>query len=164
MKAVKGKLYAILTIIVSVVFIVLIFYVVYNWGWRIGGFSNCVNPERYFVLGYIKDEENISILYEKGSYCTPTVGYISEQDDSTLKIGIKYYMGYPALITGNSWVEELVIPLDDNIEKIVFCGDGAEVDINEIYRPDILDTYPLDELPQLKRYAIEEPLIFNDIN
>ncbi len=143
-----------LTIIISAFCILLIYFVMYNWGWRIGGFSSCVNPDRYFVLGIIKNEENISILYEKGSYCTPTVGYISEQDDNTLKIGIKYYIGYPALITGNSWVEELVVPYDSvDIEKIIMCGDGVEVDINEIYRPDILETYPLDELPLLKRYA-----------
>ncbi len=145
-----------LTIIISAFCILVIYIVMYNWGWRIGGFSNCVNPDRYLVLGYIKNEENISILYKKGGkYCTPIIGYISDQHDTTLKIGIKYYNDYTTYINGGTWVEELVIPCDSvDIEKIIMCGDGVEVDINEIYRPDILETYyPLDEFPVLKRYA-----------
>ena len=155
MKVLKVLLNLLLALFIAALAVLLIYLFAYNWGWRIGGFSNCVSPERYYVMGYARNEDNISILYEKGGmYCTPIIGYISEQQDHTLKIGIKYYNDYTAYINKGTWVEELVIPCDgDSIEKIVFCGDGDEADISEIYRPDIWETY-FDYYPQFQKYVV----------
>lgn len=112
--------------------------IVFHFGWKVGGFANCVDPNDYLVLNCEIQADSISILYEKGGfYCTPILGYICETDGGTIKLGIKYYTDYSAYIYRGTWCEELVIPCStDRIDKILLCGDGVEIDIQDRYSPE----------------------------
>ena len=120
-------------IILSVIaFLVIGVILIYNFGWRLWGFSGCVSPKYYLTLKYEIRESSVDILYEKGHYNTRTLGYITEENDGILKIGIKYYGSDVGLFfdRGKS-IDKLTIPFTDKPSKIILCGDGHEIDIKD---------------------------------
>ena len=121
--------------IISVIFLIFLVFVSYNHLWRIGGFKSCVDPDDYTVLKYEITDNEFSMIIEKGDmYNTGIKGCLYEYENKALKIGIKYYSGYIALIDKSPSVDKIMIPLvSDEIEKIILCGEESEIDIRERY-------------------------------
>ncbi len=105
----------------------------YNYAWKLGGFSSCVNPNEYTILKYTVEGNKLTLLYQKGGiYSTSTLGYLIEEDNSILKVGIKYYNGWLAYLDKSPPVEQVTVSYTSNqIDKIILCGNGVEIDINE---------------------------------
>ncbi len=64
----------------------------YNFGWRLWGFSACVSPEIYVTYHYEIKEDCVEILFDKNGFHNNgrTLGYITEEKDGVLKTGTKY--------------------------------------------------------------------------
>ena len=134
-------------IILSIIaFLIIGVILMYNFGWRLCGFSACVSPERYITYHYEIKDNSIELLINKGvAHDTGrTLGYIVEEKDGILKIGIKYSIGIIGLLESGSWMETFTIPITSKPSKIILCGNGFEIDIddhvNEEFYQDYLDT------------------------
>ena len=128
----------------------------YNFGWRLWGFSACVSPERYITYHYEIKDDSVEILFTKNGLhgIGRTLGYITEEKNGVLKIGIKYYIGLvPLLFDNGSRTESITIPITTNPQKIILCGNGYEINIddhvNEEFYQDYLDT--LQQIEEQKR-------------
>lgn len=132
----------VLSIIFSITLAISLIFLFYTFSWRIGGFSSCVDPNEYIILKYDIEEDNLTILYEKGGfYSTPTLGYILEDESGILKIGLKYRNGYIAYLHKGSKIEQLVIPFkSDSVDKIILCGGGNELELDERYDPEAYES------------------------
>lgn len=106
----------------------------YNFGWRLWGFSACVSPEGYVTYCYEIKEDYVKILFDKNGYHNNgrTLGYIAEERDGVLRIGIKYLNGITALLFDKGErIETLTVPITLKPDKIILCGNGFEIDIND---------------------------------
>ncbi|MBE6880821.1 MAG: hypothetical protein E7490_08330 [Ruminococcaceae bacterium] len=106
----------------------------YNFGWRLWGFSACVSPEGYVTYCYEITEDYVKILFDKNGYHNNgrTLGYIAEEKDGVLRIGIKYLNGITALLFDKGErIETLTVPITSKPDKIILCGNGFEIDIND---------------------------------
>lgn len=106
----------------------------YNFGWRLWGFSACVSPEVYVTYCYEIKEDYVKILFDKNGYHNNgrTLGYIAEEKDGVLRIGIKYLNGITALLFDKGErIETLTVPITSKPDKIILCGNGCEIDIND---------------------------------
>ena len=90
-KLFKHKVLLVLSIIA---FLIAGAVLMYNFGWRLWGFSACVSPERYITYHYEVKEDSVEILFTKNGFhgIGHTLGYVTEEKDGVLKIGIKYYL------------------------------------------------------------------------
>ena len=122
----------VLTVFLIIIILIIAAKFIYNFGWRLWGFSSCVSPEYYMTLKYEINQNSVDILYDKGYNKTRTLGYITTEKDGVLRIGIKYYEDDTGLFfdRGNS-VDKLTIPFTDKPSKIILCGDGHEIDIKD---------------------------------
>lgn len=143
----KKVLKRIAIILSVIVFLVAGVILAYNFGWRLLGFSACVSPERYITYHYEVKDDSVEILFTKNGFhgIGHTLGYVTEEKDGTLKIGIKYYMGLvPLLFDNGPRTDTLTIPITTKPDKIILCGNGFEIDIddhvNEEFYQDYLDT------------------------
>ena len=143
-KILKHKVLLVLSIIA---FLIAGAVLMYNFGWRLWGFSACVSPERYITYHYEVKEDSVEILFTKNGLhgIGSTLGYITEEKDVVLKIGIKYYIGLVSLLFDNGLrTDTLTIPITTKPDKIILCGNGYEIDIddhvNEELYQDYLDT------------------------
>ena len=140
-------------IILSVIVLLVIGVVlIYNFGWRLWGFSSCVSPERYITYHYEIKDDSVEILFTKNGLhgIGRTLGYITEEKDGVLKIGIKYYIGLvPLLFDNGSRTESITMPLTTPPKKIILCGNGYEIDINNHVNEELYQDY-LDTLQQIE--------------
>ena len=130
-KLFKHKTILILSVIVFVVAGVVL---IYNFGWRLWGFSACVSPENYVTYHCEIKEDSVEILFDKNGVHNNgrTLGYIAEERDGVLKIGIKYLNGITALLFDKGErIETLTVPITSKPDKIILCGNGCEIDIND---------------------------------
>lgn len=143
-KLLKHKVLLVLSIIA---FLIVGTVLMYIFGWRLWGFSACVSPERYITYHYEIKDDSVEILFTKNGFhgIGHTLGYVTEEKDEVLKIGIKYYVGLVPLLFGSGpRTETIKIPLKTKPQKIILCGNGFEIDIddhvNEEFYQDYLDT------------------------
>ena len=141
-------------IILSVVaFLIAGVIIFYNYGWRLWGFSACVNPERYITYHYEAKDDSVEILFTKNGLhgIGRTLGYVTEEKDGVLKIGIKYYTGLiPLLFDNGLRTESITIPYTTKPQKIILCGNGFEIDINDHVNEKFYQDY-LDVLQQIEQ-------------
>ncbi len=145
----KHKLLLVLSIIA---FLVVGAVLMYNFGWRLWGFSACVSPERYITYHYEIKDDSVEILFTKNDFhgIGHTLGYITEEKDGVLKIGIKYYIGLvPLLFGGGARTETIEIPFKTKPQKIILCGNDFEIDINDHVNEEFYQDY-LDTIQQIE--------------
>ena len=148
-KVLKHKVILILSIIAILIAGVVLMY---NFGWRLWGYSACVSPERYITYHYEIKDDSVEILFTKNGLhgIGRTLGYITEEKDGVLKIGIKYYIGLvPLLFDNGSRTESITIPITTPPKKIILCGNGFEIDINDHINEELYQDY-LDTLHQIE--------------
>ena len=142
-KLLKHKVLLVLSIIA---FLIAGAVLMYNFGWRLLGFSACNSPEDYTTYHYEIKENSIEYLFNKTGLheIGYTLGYITEEKDGVLKIGIKYIDGIEGIFLADVRLEPLTIPITEKPKKIILCGNGYEIDIddhvNEEFYQDYLDT------------------------
>ena len=142
----KKVLKRIAIILSVIVFLVAGVILAYNFGWRLLGFSACNSPEDYTTYHYEIKENSIEYLFNKTGFheIGYTLGYITEEKDGVLKIGIKYMDGIEGIFFADVRLEKLTIPITEKPKKIILCGNGYEIDIddhvNEEFYQDYLDT------------------------
>ena len=136
----------ILSVIAFLIAGVIIFY---NYGWRLWGFSACNSPEDYTTYHYEIKENSIEYLFNRSGLheLGHTLGYITEEKDGVLKIGIKYMDGLEGIFFSDVHIEQLTIPITEKPEKIILCGNGFEIDINDHVNEELYQDY-LDVLRQ----------------
>lgn len=136
----KHKVILILSIIAILIAGVVL---IYNFGWRLWGFSACNSPKDYITYRYQIQDDSVEILIEKGiAHDTGrTLGFITEEKDGILKVGIKYNKGFVGLIDHGSWWETLNIPVISKPDKIILCGNGFEIDINDHVNEEMYKSY-----------------------
>ena len=142
-KLFKHKVLLVLSIIA---FLIAGAVLMYNFGWRLLGFSACNSPEDYTTYHYEIKENSIEYLFNRSGLheLGHTLGYITEEKDGVLKIGIKYIDGIEGIFLADVRLEQLTIPITEKPKKIILCGNGYEIDIddhvNEEFYQDYLDT------------------------
>lgn len=142
-KLFKHKVLLVLSIIA---FLIAGAVLMYNFGWRLWGFSACVSPKIYVTYHYEIREDSVEILFDKNGFHDNgrTLGYITEEKDGVLRIGMKYLNGIAGLFDKGLRIETLTIPITTKPDKIILCGNGYEIDIddhvNEEFYQDYLDT------------------------
>ena len=140
-------------IILSVIaFLVIGVVLMYNFGWRLWGFSVCNSPENYITYHYEIKDDSVEILFSKNGLhgIGSTLGYVTEEKGGVLKIGIKYHTGLiPLLFDNGPRTESITIPVTTKPDKIILCGDGYEIDINDHVNEEFYQDY-LDTLQQIE--------------
>ena len=139
-KLLKHKVLLVLSIIA---FLIAGAVLMYNFGWRLLGFSACNSPEDYTTYHYEIKENSIEYLFNKTGFheIGQTLGYITEEKDGVLKIGIKYMDGIEGIFFSNVWLEKLTIPITEKPKKIILCGNGYEIDIDDHVNEELYQDY-----------------------
>ncbi len=116
---------------------------IYNFGWRIWGFSACNSPEDYTTYHYEIKENSIEYLFNRSGLheLGHTLGYITEEKDGVLKIGIKYIDGIEGIFLADVRLEQLTIPITEKPKKIILCGNGFEIDIDDHVNEELYEEY-----------------------
>ncbi len=139
-KVLKHKVLLVLSIIAI---LILGAVLMYNFGWRLWGFSACVSPKIYVTYHYEIREDSVEILFDKNGFHDNgrTLGYITEEKDGVLRIGMKYLNGIAGLFDKGLRIETLTIPITTKPDKIILCGNGYEVDIDDHVNEEIYEDY-----------------------
>lgn len=89
----------ILLLIIFLSFIPLL-YVGARYGWRLSGFSSCISPTAIVAEKITISDGYVHLLGDTPHSASAYVGYIHEQKDGKLYIGLKYNMlfGFPKRI------------------------------------------------------------------
>ena len=147
-------------IILSIIaFLIIGVILMYNFGWRLWGFSACVSPERYITYHYEIKDDSVEILFDKNGFHNNgrTLGYITEEKDGVLRIGIKYLNGITALLFDKgSRIETLTIPITTKPDKIILCGNDYEIDINDHVNEEMYESYLyVNDLAEMRKQGSE---------
>lgn len=93
-------------------------------GWRLFGFQYCTSFELIDMEATMIDETRLGIIVSCRSNGIRMKDYVYEIEDGTLKIGFKF-----GLFAEGGMINQFILPLDQPVNKILFCSGKEETEI-----------------------------------